>query len=690
MTQPPSEDPETPPASEPYRAALGARDASELRLVLKALGDEPGRRSKGLAEEIAQKLAEPETLDGLIEALEPPSRLVIALFQRAESSSLPYLVYHGALAGLGLDEAAAAAPLFEQGLIAMTPVEPARSVVALHPAVLEREPPKELERIKPPPAVEGEVKLVRRADGLEPILRLAVLWQRVAAGPLKRTKRRSLHKRDWQRLEEDATLGGPIADAPRPIEPPLPLWLGLGIASGLLVETSDGEGLEAAPADFWSEHGVHLPALISSRWLAGWEQRPETGGRWTEEHGFRLAALLRLSRLHEEEWTTLDDLAAALGRPEATDRLADAMLGPAYQLDLIQTGELAPAGRRVVRLSPRGRFQLGLGPPAPPAPPIPQFLFVQPNFEIVAYRQGLNPPLIGRLSRFAWWERIGPASTLVLTPESIYRGLESGLSGEAIRDWLASKAVRSLPDGVAGAIATWAGQRERLTYYAAATLIEFGSAEELEAALESWPEDSTPPPVRLNDRLLLIERETAIPFQRFRLAGSRDYRRPPEACVEVEPDGVTLSADPSRGDLFVEAEIAKFADPVPESDPLRRRFVASPVSIRRGLEEGLNTEALEDWFRRRTNEPTPPALRLLLGTVESSDVNGLTVDRPLVVRVPEPEWLDGLYQHPATKEMLGERLGPNAAEVRPAIHPSTLQTALEGLGIAITIEPDSS
>ena len=67
-----------------------------------------------------------------------------------------------------------------------------------------------------------------------------------------------------------------------------------------------------------------------------------------------------------------------------------------------------------------------MGPPPPPRPAFEHFLFVQPNLEMIAYRQGLTPQLVGRLSRFAWWTKIGAALELKLTQESIVFGLEGG------------------------------------------------------------------------------------------------------------------------------------------------------------------------------------------------------------------------------------------------------------------------
>ena len=61
-------------------------------------------------------------------------------------------------------------------------------------------------------AVDEPVRLVREADGLEPVLRLAAVWQLAMVAPLKRTRQGDLYKRDRQRLDEDPALSGPIAD----------------------------------------------------------------------------------------------------------------------------------------------------------------------------------------------------------------------------------------------------------------------------------------------------------------------------------------------------------------------------------------------------------------------------------------------------------------------------------------------
>jgi hypothetical protein len=586
----------------------------------------------------------------------------------------------------------------------------------------------------------GPVRQVREADGLEPILRLAVVWQRVAASPLRQTQQGTLYKRDRERLEDDPAVAGPIADALEPLPDMPALWLDLARRVGLLEAEPDSDRVTAAPPEFWAENAIHLPQMVAARWLDLWTWH-EQGGMQHDGAEVVLAwpfvrapVLLWLATLGPDEWAALDDLAALLrarsprwdrpafqgdvdlvpapaagrgrgggkgragkgGSKDADDTpagvaaLGSMLLGAAYQLGLVRTAEEVASGRRVVQLSALGRYLLALGPPPPPRPAYEHFLYVQPNFEVIAYRQGLTPALIGRFSRFAVWTQVGAAMALRLTPESVYRGLEGGLTPEAVLEQLQRHSQRPLPAGVAEALRSWAGRRERLTYHASATLVEFASAADLEQALRSWPSGGDRPgPVRVSDRLVLVEDDRAIPFDRFRLTGSRSYRTPPEACVEVEADGVTLTLDPARSDLLVDAELARFTDertPAPRGGSLsggypRRRFAVTAGSLARAAEGGFTSGPLASWFARRTGGEVPAAVRLLL-LAASPRAPLLGADRPLVLRTTTAEVLDGLAQHPETSGLLGERLGPTAVVI-PDAALDALRQALGRLGLRL-------
>src|SRR5207248_2163157 len=84
------------------------------------------------------------------------------------------------------------------------------------------------------------------------------------------------------------------------------------------------------------------------------------------------------------------------------------LLGVAYQLRVVQAARGPGADDWLVRLSAAGRWLLGLAEAPALDTVYTQTLLVQPNLEVVAYRQGLSASLIARLTRFAAWKSLGP------------------------------------------------------------------------------------------------------------------------------------------------------------------------------------------------------------------------------------------------------------------------------------------
>lgn len=727
-----------------FRAALGRYEGIRLVELHRAQGlPDLGVKPQALAGVITDRLAEPKVIERLIAGLATGSRLAASLFSVTESTSWPLAGLTHALACLGVDPVPAIRGLSDVGLLAVwlgTDGGPVYDIAKIldgetggrvellaHPSLLTamRTTLPEAEQLTP----SGPVSSIREADGLEPVIRLAAIWQRVLEEPLRQTQQDTLYKRDRERIGDDRVLAGPIADSLEPLPDMAGLWLALARGVGLLIPEDEGDRVLAAPSGYWAENAIHLQHMIAAKWLAlrTWH---EQGGIQQEGSTAELAwpfvrpvVLLWLATVPPEAWVRVDDLAGLLqscsaswdlpsflpaplpvpamrgkprkgradGRasaiPGGTGVLDATLLGAAYQLGLVRAAEEVESRRRVVQLTPLGRYVLALGPPPPPRPQFEHFLFVQPNFEIIAYRQGLNPGLIGQFSRFARWIQAGAALELRLTPESVYQGLEGGLAPKDMLERLAAHSPRALPPGVAEAVRTWAERRERVTYHASATLIEFASAADLEKALRDWPDTGLTPPVAVSERLLLIEEESAIPYQRFRTTGSRDYRRPGESCVEVEENGVTLTLDLARSDLMVDAELARFTEELAPTSPTRatenprRRFRVTRESIGRAAEGGLTAATLAQWFLARTGAPIPPAVRMML-LAGSSRVPALQTDRPLVLHTPSAEILDGLLQHPDTKKFFGDRLGPTAIIV-PDEAAELLEHALTGLGLSI-------
>ncbi len=563
--------------------------------------------------------------------------------------------------------------------------------VFAHPAVLARARGVDLEL----PAFEGvdlPAKVaVHEADGLEWLLRLSAVWQQLRAGSLRRTQQGELFKRDLDRLRSDPVLNAPPADDLAELPDAALLAVVLAQAEGIAQVDAGGElqagdlpavweqGLFAALGSLW-EALSHL-----DRWnpQAGWRGGSAVGNPYPAAY---LLAFLVLAHLPENAWARPDDLetwllerhpfwqGADLRPSRRQSWLPRFLLGLAYQLRLVQASK-DKDGTWLVRLSPVGRWVLGQSEAPPPVFTYAQTLLVQPNLEIIVYRQGLTPALIATLSRFATWKTLGSACTLQLGAESVYRGLESGLSFDEVLRTLEQHGMRPTPPAVVESLRTWADKRERITVYPSATLFEFGTPEELNEALARGL-----PGIRLSDRLLVVASEGDIGWSHFKLAGTRDYGGALERCVDVDPDGVTFTVDLTRSDLLLETELSRFAESLDgPSVNGRRRYRLTPTSLAAGREGGWGVPELEAWFAHRSGQPLSAAARLLL---LGADASPFTVHQQTVLRVPSEELADGLVQWPGTRALVVERLGPTALVVEEE-HLPLLKERLAAVGAAV-------
>jgi hypothetical protein len=526
--------------------------------------------------------------------------------------------------------------------------------------------------LAPCPWVSSTAGGVHEADGLEWPLRLAVLWQQMAPAPLRRTQSGDFFKRDLERLRSDTLLTTPPVDQLAELPDGGLFTVALAQAERIL-ETGEGE-LRAGPLPVSWEEG--LPAALASAWaslplveawnpLDGWAGSQSVGHPYPSAY---LLALLLLAQAPPDAWTHPDDVETWVCahhpywsgedlRPSRRRKwVFRFLLGLAFSLRLVQAAKGKDAEWQV-RLSPLGRWVLGLGERPAVTPPVTQTLLVQPNLEIVAYRQALTPGLIARLSKFAAWKTLGAACTLQLQADSVYRGLESGLHFDGMLQTLEQHGMRALPTAVVESLRTWANKRDRISVYPSATLFEFGSPEELNDALARGL-----PGTRLSDRLLAVAGEGQIEFKLFRLVGTRDYSLPPERCVDVDTDGVTLAVDPARSDLLLDTEIQRFAEPMDGTGVgSRRRYRLTPASLAAGRESGLNLTVLEEWSLQRTGQPLSAAARLLLDGAQPR--RSARLRSVLVVHLQSEAVADGLVQWPGTRALIRERLGPTALVV---------------------------
>jgi hypothetical protein len=554
------------------------------------------------------------------------------------------------------------------------------AVVFTHPGIAARARGEKLGL--PDLASDGAHGPARTADGLEWPLRLAAAWQQVHADPVRLTQGNTLFKRDLQRFQTDAVLAAAPVEQLAPVADPGVLALQWASAAGLIAERDGALEAHSFPQEWDGPLFPLLAELFAALPLVdGWDPLAgyapiDAGLSPTPTAGFLALLLAREfvspDAIAEWLWSHHPSWAGVIpqgAKDKGAAWVRGFLLGVAYPLGVVEVSGA------LLRLSAFGRHLL-FGAPEPPAPPgFPQTLLVQPNAEVLAYRQGLTPALIAALSRFARWKGIGPACTLELTPEQTYRGLESGLTLPMIVQTLNRHATRPVPPGVADLLQRWASKRERITVFSSAVLVEFQTPAELDIAVARGVVT-----LRLTDRIGMTADGGEPSLSQLRLIGNRDYEARPQRCLTVADDGVTLTVDTPQADLLLEAEIGQFAEPLPIESNGVRRFRLTPATLRRAADSGRSRADIDQWFADRTGSPLSAAgCLLLLGTQLPAPL----ASRLLVVKLPSIEIADGITQWPATRALVAERLGPLAVAVDEENF-EALRAALAEVGVNLS------
>lgn len=703
------------PMSDDYRAALTLYSRDLIEATAKRVRSKatPAQRKLPADELLVVALSNPKVVAKLIDDLDPSERQGLAVFRRGPGIRWRWDHAVRLLSACGISSAyRVLQTLLSEGLLLMRPpradeplarFELAEGIVHSGLPTVALAPPLEtlpIELDEPVGAIKG-TKLTewRATDGWELPLRLAALWRLAWRSPIKRTQNKQLFKRDFERLKTDPLLSAGMLDASRPIPEPGLLAYGLALADGWLSEGEEQRPL-ATLEELWPNdlHQLQLRMARSMLMVEDWNElgsAAPAGLFASEVASARQLILMWLATLPEDHGVSVEDLADRLSQSHPPWNAAGELVGAFRHADkrrdlalefvrvfvegaLYQIGVVALAMREqrtYARLTPVGRALMGLAAHPPSVPAYPQTLLAQPNHQVIVYRQGLSVPLLSKLVTVAEPRSIGAALTFELTAESVYHGMETGLSGDRIIELLEGHGGRALPGSLAESIRTWGQKRQRLSVFSNASLFEFASNNDLNEALERGLEG-----IPLTDRLLLITSDQETSYQNVKITSSRDYRFPSEICVAPESDGVTLVVDLARSDLMLESELLRFSDPVP-SDTLEgsRRFRISTESAHRAIRQGFRLNDLEEWFGRRCAVPVPPSAQILFRASFGLDAR---LEDVLVLFVESSLVADGLQQHPATKALLTRRLGPTSLVVGKA-DLETLRSALDELGISL-------
>ena len=204
---------------------------------------------------------------------------------------------------------------------------------------------------------------------------------------------------------------------------------------------------------------------------------------------------------------------------------ANAMMVTFVALGLVERGLSAgKSARHCFRLTDIGRIVFG-SPDCelPAAVAQERFLTVQPNHEILAYLDSADASQVAKLSRFA--ERTsaagGRVQTFAVRRDTVYRGLESGLTTESIQLFLAEQSRTAVPENVARSLSEWSSKRESLVLRRQVTLAlltegallpEAGpSARALDERSFVLPALSAPQAVHKFPGLIVLDHTAALP-----------------------------------------------------------------------------------------------------------------------------------------------------------------------------------
>lgn len=591
------------------------------------------------------------------------------------------------------------------------------------PSLIERLTAPEIGQLTATHAVEGDVRPAMPSDIADWAVRLAALWQAAMITPLRRTQAGTLHKKDRDQILREPVLaeppsewpGGPNAWQEWVFEAFVPCALHVGLLS------EEPDALRATPLSHWADDSLHLPDRFARAMTAtirpesfGPEQSAETA--YPATPWLPSILLADLSNRPENDWTALDALledfadlfektlirpqpenhatkqAAADAvmlktrprkKPDATPTPARAatvapalkswLLGPGCLAGLVETGTAAD-GTQALRATAQTRFLTGQGPPPPPQPFVEKALFLQPNLEGILYRQAISGQSLPRVASVLRFAGIGPVLQVRLDESWARHMFGAGLAREEAEARLTAMSAVEISRSVLETFRTWAGKSDRVRIHPSLTLLETGSAEDLEA-LRALATDRGLAAFPIGERLLAIEDADAIPFDALRLLAQQDQAQKPAQCVRPFGDGTLLEVDFTKSDLALDPELARFTRQETESalnspaESSARYYRIDRQSLTLARQSGVTAAWLDRFFRKRGGEATPPAVALLWqcvsGSAEPIYAPTLSIKRTCVIRTADERTLDGLMSLESTAPLIAARLGPTAAEVEP-------------------------
>ncbi len=333
------------------------------------------------------------------------------------------------------------------------------------------------------------------------------------------------------------------------------------------------------------------------------------------------------------------------------------------------------------RLTPLGAHLLGLSDELPAAiaeAADEKPLIVQPNFEILAYTQAGNLQILYQLERFATRERAERVAHYKLERDSVYRGLQDGLSATEMREFLETHSRSGVPQNIAYSLDDWQNQWESVTVWPSASIIEAETPEEMDALVAALSAAA----IRRLAPTWAVALPQHLQAARNYLTGSRgaralDYGLDVEQAFTVNGE-LEIAVPADNLDLWLRAKIERFADER-AATKTEARYQITRESLARAARLGVKSEDVLSFL---ATVGTPPLADDVTLTVRgwSGEIAPVSLGSVQVLSA-DPEVIAQMTSVAQLRKLLWLRAGNGAVLVKSADVPK-LKAALKKRGIA--------
>jgi len=290
---------------------------------------------------------------------------------------------------------------------------------------------------------------------------------------------------------------------------------------------------------------------------------------------------------------------------------------------------------------------------------------VQPDFDIIVYLDRVSPLQLAFLERHA--ERTKAhrhTAHYRLTRESVYRGLESGTTINDLLKELQIGSQAEIPQNILVELREWDSLRERIVLHRNARLIEFSSAQALQAGLAQGLTGSV-----VAERFLLLDANSVSNLSGFT---NIDYAHPLPKNLSVTETG-SIRIRRNMDDLVTAAQLTQWANRKTDSE-----WQLTAESVSTALKPGRKLNELLVFLKSRLSHSLPPLLEIALRSW-AGEIFNVELESVTILRCPQEQVFRAVIASPLIKALLRGYLLPDLLFVDPE-QVETLRQHLHWLG----------